>query len=334
MSGFEPVQDGTESPAPADWSALSIRKSVPANVVEKLAAPSPAQTALAIGSVLTGIVGLITCAILIETWWVNLIVIVFIAGRQHAMLILMHDAAHRLLLPNARFNDIVSNVLLSFPLFISTELYRKHHLQHHRYVNTKDDPDLNDAEIPSYGALFLAQLLGDLIGLRTLRLMASVNNFGVLALFRPGSATIRNISFNRGLFVAFAGAQCAVLTLIGGWQAYFLYWIVPMWFVLPPILHLRAVAEHAGRIDENDCAAYARTVRCPTWERALICPMNINLHLEHHIFPEVPCYRLPEVSVLLDQVPGLTRRITRNRGYLIGRESVLAELYGGRWRKA
>jgi fatty acid desaturase len=333
MTGFEQAARDVERPRPLEWSAFVIRKAVPKDVIGRLTLPSPWRAALAIGSVLAAIAGLIAGALWLQTWWAVAIAIVFIAGRQHAMLVLMHEAAHGLLHPNARINNVVSNLLLSFPLFISTELYRQHHLQHHRHVNTENDPDLKDTEIPPNGVLFILGLIGDLLGLRSLRLMASVNDFGVIGLFRAENGASRDIVFNRLLFLGFAAVVVFVLTLTESWLAFLLFWIVPMWFVLPPILHLRAVAEHAGRTDAG-YEAHARTVTPMPMERALFCPMNINLHLEHHIFPDIPCYRLPEVLLLLDKVPDLSTSLRRNRGYLIGPDSVLAELYSGRGSSA
>jgi fatty acid desaturase len=326
MTGFEEPPRAAERSKPPEWSAFVIRNAVPKEAIGRLASPSPSRAALAIGSVLAVIAGLIAGALWLQTWWATAIAVLFIAGRQHAMLVLMHEAAHRLLHPNARVNNLVSNVLLSFPLFISTELYRQHHLRHHRHVNTRSDPDLKDTEIPPNGMLFLIELIGDLLGLRSLRLMASVNEFGVIGLFRAENGATRDLVFNRFLFLGFAAVVVSVLTLTESWPAFFLYWIVPMWFVLPPILHMRAVAEHAGRTDAG-YEAHARTVTPMPMERALFCPMNINLHLEHHIFPDVPCHRLPEVLQILDKVPELSTSLRRNRGYLIGRNSVLAELY-------
>jgi len=323
----------TSNTARSDWTARDIRNAVPADAIARLSAPAPWRASYAIGFNIAVIALLIAAAETLGTWWAAALAIPFIAGRQHAMLVLMHDASHRLLYRDARLNDAVSNLLLSFPLFVSTGLYRRHHLLHHRYTNTADDPDLEDTVIPPNGVLFVLQLLGDLLGLRSLKMLASVNSFGVLGVFKADQAAVRGNAGERRLFLAFAATLIAGLTLTGAWGGYLLYWIVPMWFALPPILHLRAVAEHAGRTQDG-FASHARSVAPMPLERALFCPMNINLHLEHHVFPDIPAHRLPEVSRLLDAVPGLTDRMRRNRGYLFGPTSVLSELYAGRWRTA
>ncbi len=59
-------------------------------------------------------------------WVVSAIII---ATREHAFLILMHDASHFRLLPSHKWNDRLSNWLLAWPLFVTTEGYRQNHLR-------------------------------------------------------------------------------------------------------------------------------------------------------------------------------------------------------------
>src|SRR5450432_1395686 len=91
---------------------------------------------------------LIACAALVAVksghWYVYLLSIAVIATRQHALATLMHEAAHGLMFRGRRTNEVVGDALLAFPLFISTRLYRVHHLQHHRNLNTPLDPDWDD----------------------------------------------------------------------------------------------------------------------------------------------------------------------------------------------
>ncbi|NOR61557.1 MAG: fatty acid desaturase [Rhodobacteraceae bacterium] len=323
MPGFEITDTNIEL---SRWDAMTLRRAINSAKLEELQQPA-VGTALGILLLnLTSIVLLIAAAKFAALWWVTALVVVLIAGRQHAMLVMMHEAAHGMLHKVRWVNDLVSNLFLTFPLFMSTALYRAHHLQHHRYVNTDRDPDLNDSELPPNGLLFLLQLFGDLLGLRSLRMLTSINDFGVFGLFSKNLNKTTVLRREQWLFVGVALLVLAILTFTGAWLEVLIFWIVPMWFILPPVLHLRAVAEHAGRVDA-DYEAHARSVDPYPLERLLICPLNINLHLEHHIFPDIPAHRLPQVSRLLADIPSLGTKLRRNRGYLLGRNSVLAELY-------
>jgi fatty acid desaturase len=94
---------------------------------------------------------------------------------------------------------------------------------------------------------------------------------------------------------------------IGGWQGvamYLLLWIVPLVTVLQPILRLRAICEHGAVPDLSSPLTAARTNR--TWGRPVnwlarffLFPHHVNYHLEHHLYPAVPHYRLPQLHRIL-----------------------------------
>ena len=53
-----------------------------------------------------------------------------------------------------------------------------------------------------------------------------------------------------------------------------------------------------------------RTTRANLLARATLAPFHVNLHLEHHLLPTVPWYRLPALSRLLgarDAIPAASR---------------------------
>jgi fatty acid desaturase len=85
---------------------------------------------------------------------------------------------------------------------------------------------------------------------------------------------------------------------------YLLLWVLPLVTVLQPILRLRAILEHGGVQDLGSPLTAARTNR--TWggplnrlAGALLFPHHVNFHLEHHLYPAVPHYRLPRLHQLL-----------------------------------
>ena len=66
-------------------------------------------------------------------------VLAVIAARQHALMVLTHEAIHSSLSRWA--NDWLGRVLAAFPVFISLAKWRFIHLSHHQYTHTADDPD-------------------------------------------------------------------------------------------------------------------------------------------------------------------------------------------------
>ena len=70
-----------------------------------------------------------------------IITVIVIGSRLHGLGVLLHDCAHYRLFKNRKLNDIVGEVLLAWPLLITMYGYRRNHFNHHRYLNTEQDPD-------------------------------------------------------------------------------------------------------------------------------------------------------------------------------------------------
>ncbi|MCP1120859.1 fatty acid desaturase family protein [Robbsia andropogonis] len=294
-----------------------------ADLVDDLKMPIQLRCAWQISVQWLVIVIAIVIASAADSTALTIIALVVIATRQHALLVLMHDAAHYLISRHKRGNDLCASFLLTFPLTISTSRYRAHHLAHHRNLNTAADPDYADAFAPATrGQLWLA-LLRDVTGLSTLQSLRSIDSFGVFGLFQQRDASNRA---ERSWFIVFIATVCVVATCCHLWFDVLLYWIAPMVFFLPPILRIRSLSEHAGLANEP-VSRDARSVSPGWFERALFAPCNINRHWEHHLFPQVPSYRLHELSRrLAERLPEVAAG-QPTRGYLIGSASMLAELY-------
>ena len=73
-----------------------------------------------------------------------------------------------------------------------------------------------------------------------------------------------------------------------------LLWVLPLVSVLQVILRLRAVCEHGAVPDINVVTKAARTTLVPFWLGWLLFPHQVNFHIEHHLYPSVPHYRLAE----------------------------------------
>src|SRR6266850_198046 len=54
-----------------------------------------------------------------------------------------HQAAHRLLFSNKRINDFVGRWIVGYPAFVSTDLYRRGHMAHHKDEFGPNEPDMN-----------------------------------------------------------------------------------------------------------------------------------------------------------------------------------------------
>ena len=74
----------------------------------------------------------------------SLLVIIFIAGRQHTLYILNHDASHYALFANKALNKLVATLFSNLVMFHHPEAWsfiqwRHVHLKHHSHLFTPDD---------------------------------------------------------------------------------------------------------------------------------------------------------------------------------------------------
>ena len=66
------------------------------------------------------------------------------------------------------------------------------------------------------------------------------------------------------------------------------------------MLRIRGITEHAGYAPNPDQRLNARTVINPV-ETFFFAPHGVNYHVEHHVYPSVPHFRLPEVHRLMSE---------------------------------
>ena len=252
------------------------------------------------------------------TWPVLIpLAVVVIGTRQLGLFILMHDAAHGGLHRNRRVNDGVATWLCSSTL----RAYRPYHLQHHRYVQQAEDPDLVlSAPFPISRASFARKVWRDLSGQTFVK-----QRFGpVVQRLRQrvagGTATLlpelgRELGRD-GRFLLGNALGLAVFAAAGVGWVWLLMWLLPMATWLPLVSRIRNIAEHAlVAQDEADPLRQARTTQTSWVERVLIAPYWVNYHAEHHLFTQIPSWNLAEAHALLQQQQASGRMVTQP-GYL------------------
>lgn len=236
---------------------------------------------------------------------------VIITARQHALLIIMHDAAHGRLVKGQKYNDLLSNIFCTWPIFIETASYRDNHLAHHKNFNTEDDPDYMRKKVlpqlwdfPMSKKRFIKVLVLDLLGnglLFTLR--------AVLHLSKPSkksdkpekakSRGDRMMWFKAAYYVVFF----SLITYFGLWVPVLLLWYLPLFTLFPVIFRLRSIVEHFAIEKGEGEVGLSRNLNAPVWERFLLCPHNIGLHLDHHIYTSIPFYNLKKFHEILIKDP-------------------------------
>jgi fatty acid desaturase len=309
---------GTAVAPGADEFAGALPERVDPAVIRKLSELKPLVSALHIALGWALIAG---AAFVCSRWFHPLlyaVCVAFIGARQHGLIVLAHDAAHYRLFRNRALNDWTGELLLAWPFVLFTmQAYRRNHFPHHRHINTDDDPDwvrkrTPEWEFPKRRTELARMLLADATGIGFVKFIGVASK---LPRAPKSAESSRDRIFRVGRLVFLASLGTA-LTLLGGWKAYLLYWVVPYVTWMQLAFHVRSIAEHFAITGRSGVYAGTRTV-LPNWfDRAFIGTNNVNYHLEHHLYPSVPFYNLPELHRVLMQDPEYRRSAHVSSGYL------------------
>jgi len=225
---------------------------------------------------------------------VTLLCICLVGTRQMVLGLLMHEQVHRLGM-RGRYADWLVNLSVCYPLFGTTvEDYAKVHLSHHKYFMTSKDPDFvrksgTDWTFPAHWKTILRIVARDLTGLNTVALIrGKTAPAGVGEFNRPNPTPLW---LRIGYYVVLAG----VLTLVHGWLAFLVYWVVPILTVLQLLLRWDAVMEHKYNVENGSVMETTPLVRLNAWQRVVIPDLNFALHAYHHAHSGVSFSLLPKV---------------------------------------
>ena len=255
--------------------------------------------------------GLVGAAFALVAWAPNplsvVVALFVIGGRQLGFAVLMHEAAHRTLFRNRRWNDVVGNWLCAYPVWSDLYPYRAYHLQHHAKTGTAEDPDLSlAAPFPVTRASLRRKIWRDLSGQTgwkraraTFRRDLGLSQGKVRRLDFMGVRNLRGVTITNAALLA--------VLVVCGHPALYLLWVGAWLTTYSLVMRIRSIAEHGMVPDTADDFRNTRTTVARWWERLFIAPNLVNYHLEHHLMIAVPHYNLPRMH-----------RLLRERGVLAG----------------
>jgi len=242
------------------------------------------------------IAAVMTLAVRLDVFWVYIVAGIVIATRQHALLILFHDAVHGHLARRQSVNDALINLFVGAPALLPVEIYRPLHMLHHRTIGTAEDPERRLlyagqpwAYRPLRGFALCRQLLGDLLVVNGIRTIAAWLREGPPQTLSPASFIIAAAwisSVIAGILIA-PEISLRLLAL----------WLIPLLSLTQLLQKLRSFAEHSG--GPGITPGWAHWTY--SWEpgpvgRLTVWPYNINYHREHHDEPRLRWYELPGES--------------------------------------
>lgn len=231
-------------------------------------------------------------------WWLAMlplgILIVF-------LFTLSHECTHQTPFKTPWLNDALGQIV-GLAILLPFTWFRYFHLAHHKYTNDpKTDPELEHGPRPQTGREMVLYVSGWGYWTGMARQLWS-NAFGTMSapyLPQRKHRLIRTeASIILALYITLAGAIMVFPIL--AWV-----WVIPA-LVGQPFLRLYLLAEHGrcppvANMLENSRTTYTnRLIRWMAW--------NMPYHAEHHSFPNVPFYNLPELNKDLAHVLQNTSR--------------------------
>ncbi len=301
------------------------------NEVKSLSVLRPVIT---VGQILfdwTLILGSIAFASQSDSILVSVLAFFIIASRQHALLGILHEGVHYRLFNSKLLNDSVGNFLAAFPLFWDLHAYRENHFQHHKYLNTDQDPDYKrknkheEWQFPN-SKFYLAKLF-----------VRYLWGFGILENYRfflvmsghfPLNEKIKQPAQIKKIItkIVYYGAILYTLHHFGQLANFGVYWFVPYFFLYPLFQKYRSIAEHFALPFEGELSATRNVITHPA-ESFFFGPHNLNYHLDHHLFPTVPAYNLKKLNKALMTNPNYKKHAFQNSSYILpSNHSVLSNL--------
>lgn len=240
-------------------------------------------------------------------------VVVVLGGRQLALSILMHEAAHRTLFHARWLNDVFADWACARVMWNDVARYRAHHLRHHTLAGSDRDPDYSLVEpFPTTRRSLGRKLLRDLVGITGLRRVVGLvlMDAGVLEYTVAGDARRRPRDGRTWTDYAREGAghmagvavtnlALALALAASGHAWLYVAWVVAYMTTFSVFVRIRSFAEHACTRQGPDVLENTRTTRAGWLARATVAPIHVNYHLEHHLLVAVPYYRLPAMHRML-----------------------------------
>jgi fatty acid desaturase len=226
-------------------------------------------------------------------WYVQVPAFVVVGVLQYHMLVLSHEAQHYLIARRRRLNDLIGAWCLAYPFGQPFRSERARHLAHHKLVGHPEDPDFHryvlEDKRPWLG------LIGYFVRLATygklLEYLSSASHRS------PGGDPEPSLNRRSSSELLTVGlVQLGVLggfTLFASWAYYPFLWLLPLLVVTTPLSEFREFCEH---VSAPGTPLHLKSFRVGVLQRFVIAPVGFSYHAEHHFYPSIPHYRLPEVA--------------------------------------
>ncbi|BBD60212.1 fatty acid desaturase [Nostoc sp. HK-01] len=186
------------------------------------------------------------------------------------LFITAHDAMHGVVFPqNPKVNNWIGKIfVLLYGLFPYQELLKKHCL-HHRYPSTKDDPDFYDNQYQNFFAWYFNFIKS---------YWSWKQHLGFIVVFIILRYVLNILQINLILF-----------------------WVIPSICSSIQLFYFGTFLPHRRLESGYTSVHQTRSIALPIFWSFISC-YHFGYHKEHHEYPNVPWWRLPEVYKGMEEV--------------------------------
>jgi fatty acid desaturase len=235
------------------------------------------------------ILGLSTWALIrFDTPWIWLPVALVQGFTVFNFTVLLHEVLHHNVFQQRRpLLDRALGFLYAVPSGISPSQFTRWHLDHHAELGSDDDDPKRHHLSPKRNARWYKMLYA------TPALFPIYFRAAHLETSTYPVPLQRTIGWERKISIVFHLGVLAGIWWLSGGAAAFRAHAFPVFFVFPIAFTLNRLGQHYD-IDPSDPAKWGTLMRS-NWLWNFVF-LTSNLHLEHHYFPGVPFYHLPELQ--------------------------------------
>lgn len=222
-------------------------------------------------------------------WPLHLLGYFVIGSVIHGLAISMHECIHGNMFRNPR-RDYWLGLFLGLPALMSCTAYKVTHRLHHIHNRTAEDPDELTNLSPNRHVLSAMFYIWAIIGMPLYLI-----HIAITSLTKGTASQRRTVIFEECFIIGFVVFMVCLAYRTDCTAILFHCWMMPVVFAMF-MANTRAWSEHS-MTKQGHPLTQSRTVVSNRVVSFFLC--NQNYHLEHHLFPALPWYRLPEVHNLL-----------------------------------
>ena len=197
---------------------------------------------------------------------------------------LLHEATHENLFSNKKWNQYIAPII-SWPFFILYSIHRDYHLKHHLY-SLKDEKNNIYGQYEQYGLPKDESRINFSKGF-WIFILKPILGIAGLSFFKHNLKDFFKFSILESFcFIIFWFICVFVISFLGLWKEFILYWFLPIFFVFSTLFFWSDITDHY-KVSQGESRNHLGLI----WNKLI--SHNIGYHSTHHQNPSIPWFNLP-----------------------------------------